>query len=76
MIKDKCKLIDFGLLRILENTNMTKNVGSILFCAPEMLDDNSNYTEKVDVWSLACLFYEVFSDYPLFNGTSYTEVRN
>lgn len=55
---------------------MTKNVGSILFCAPEMLDDNSNYTEKVDVWSLACLFYEVFSENPLFNGTSFNEVRN
>lgn len=26
------------------------------------------YTEKVDIWSLACVFYEVLSGLPLFDG--------
>lgn len=47
---------------------MTKDVGTMLFSAPEMIDNFSNYTDKVDVWSLGCLFYEIFCPDPLFEG--------
>lgn len=47
---------------------MTKDVGTMLFSAPEMIDNFSNYTDKVDVWSLGCLFYEIFNPNPLFEG--------
>lgn len=46
---------------------MTEGVGTILYSAPEIINCDIQYTEKVDIWSLACVFYEVFTFTPLFN---------
>jgi cell cycle related kinase len=38
--------------------------------APEILFGSKNYNEKVDIWSLACIFAELLDMCPLFPGTN------
>jgi len=55
------KLVDFGLSKILGNTETTKDaVGTIAYIAPEILRRRS-YNFKVDVWSLGVLIYHILS---------------
>lgn len=65
-VQNRFKLIDFGLVRIKTGPELTKNVGTGLFQAPEMINDERSYNEKVDIWALACVFYEIFSHSSLF----------
>lgn len=55
------KVADFGLSRIMEtpgkDTKMTMEVGTWHWMAPEVLT-NSDYDEKVDVYSFAMILYE------------------
>jgi serine/threonine protein kinase len=50
---------------------MTMNIGTPYYMAPELLQnsDYGSYTEKVDIWALGLLFYEVFSGQTLFTGS-------
>ncbi len=32
--------------------------------------NDKKYNEKIDIWSLGCLFGEIFNKTPLFKGTS------
>jgi NIMA (never in mitosis gene a)-related kinase len=54
------KLGDFGISRVLENTNdaaMTV-VGTPYYMSPEVCE-NKPYTYKSDVWALGCVLYEL-----------------
>ncbi|CAD8177555.1 unnamed protein product [Paramecium octaurelia] len=73
-VGDIFKLIDFGLVRGSVAENKTQQVGTAIFQAPEILENSNSYTEKVDIWSLACVFYEILSTQPLFNGQTWLEV--
>lgn len=59
------KIADFGLSRCFENVlnneemKLTKNVGTPLYMAPELIDENSNYDLSVDVYSFAFIAYEI-----------------
>ena len=62
---------DFGLSRSSEeNMGMTNGVGSPLYSAPEVFEDNKFYDESVDVYSFGIMMYEIvtglmpFSDLP------------
>jgi len=56
------KLCDFGLTESMERTHITKknNGGSPRYMAPELFDSRSKITEKVDIWSMGCIFTEIF----------------
>lgn len=49
---------------------LTSCVGTRWFRAPELLYGSTNYGVEVDLWSLGCIFAELFSLEPLFPGTS------
>eukprot|EP00928_Gymnodinium_smaydae_P034238 TRINITY_DN24316_c0_g1_i1.p1 TRINITY_DN24316_c0_g1~~TRINITY_DN24316_c0_g1_i1.p1 ORF type:complete len:756 (+),score=70.48 TRINITY_DN24316_c0_g1_i1:59-2326(+) len=55
------KLCDFGLTESMDRTHITKknNGGSPRYMAPELFDMKSKITEKVDIWSMACIFVEI-----------------
>mmetsp|Transcript_66059 Transcript_66059/g.177654 ORF Transcript_66059/g.177654 Transcript_66059/m.177654 type:complete len:732 (-) Transcript_66059:61-2256(-) len=56
------KICDFGLTEPMERTHITKknNGGSPRYMAPELFDNKSKITEKVDIWSMGCIFTEIF----------------
>lgn len=69
--KNILKLSDFGISKIipyLSNNDLaltfTKNVGTFLYMAPEiMIGDNcTEYTVKSDIWSLGLIIYEIFEN--------------
>lgn len=55
------KLCDFGLTESMDRTHITKknNGGSPRYMCPELFDNKSKITEKVDIWSMGCIFIEI-----------------
>lgn len=49
---------------------LTSCVGTRWFRAPELLYGSTSYGMEVDLWSLGCIFAELFSLEPIFPGTS------
>ncbi|GAB4852604.1 Cyclin-dependent kinase F-1 [Ancistrocladus abbreviatus] len=50
--------------------HLTSCVGTRWFRAPELLYGSTDYGIEVDLWSLGCIFAELFRLEPLFPGTS------
>ncbi|TYJ08275.1 hypothetical protein E1A91_A11G063400v1 [Gossypium mustelinum] len=62
------KIADFGLSRSLDPGNYAQTVcGSPLYMAPEVLQFQS-YNEKVDMWSLGAILFELLNGHPPFRG--------
>jgi len=71
------KVCDFGLARYLpqedHQTQLTRQVGSWYFMAPEIFDpDGNHYDVKVDVYSFAMLLYEMIAGSFCFKKDSMT----
>lgn len=64
------KLADFGLARETfdEGGAMTPGVVTLWYRAPEVLLGSSVYTKAIDIWSVGCIFAELLTNKPLFNG--------
>ena len=45
---------------MVSNDNMTSNMGTVAWMAPEMFQ-GGNYTEKVDVYSYGMVLFEIFA---------------
>ncbi len=68
------KIADFGLAKILGQSQSTKTpCGTLFFAAPEILKDES-YEKSVDSWSLGCILYTILCGFPPFNGLNDKEV--
>lgn len=64
------KLADFGLARIYSfQMALTSVVVTLWYRAPEVLLQSS-YATPVDLWSVGCIFAEMFRRKPLFCGSS------
>ncbi|GMS86885.1 hypothetical protein PENTCL1PPCAC_9060, partial [Pristionchus entomophagus] len=64
------KVLDFGLARLFNPSvaeKMTSYVVTRYYRAPE-IDLKLKYTEKVDVWSIGCIFAEIVTGDVLFPG--------
>lgn len=66
------KVADFGLCRSvsLPMRNYTHEVITLWYRPPEILLGQSKYDFSADIWSLGCIFYEVFTGAPLFSGAN------
>ena len=62
IIKNKIKIIDFGISKQLDSykKTITKGIGTLYYMSPEQLK-NEDYNEKVDIWALGCIIYELFT---------------
>ncbi|KAL5703706.1 non-specific serine/threonine protein kinase [Ranunculus cassubicifolius] len=62
------KISDFGLSRRTNPGEYAETVcGSPLYMAPEILEFKS-YNEKVDMWSVGAIIFELLNGYPPFHG--------
>ena len=78
MLKSKVKIIDFGFARYLPDSESASTiVGSPVYMDPGMLEkysklkkrekaNNYSYNEKVDIWSLGIICYEMIIGAPPF----------
>ncbi|CAD8093051.1 unnamed protein product [Paramecium sonneborni] len=72
LVGDQFKLIDFGLVKrtVSDYSNQTIGVGSLFYQAPELIEKNNQYDQKVDIWALACVMYEVLTGESFFTNNS------
>jgi serine/threonine protein kinase len=66
------KLADFGLSRVysIPIRPYTKEVLTLWYRAPEMMLGIGNYAIGLDIWSVGCIFAELYLGKPLFIGDS------
>ncbi|KAJ3440728.1 glycogen synthase kinase-3 alpha [Anaeramoeba flamelloides] len=65
------RVCDFGSAKRLEKG--VKNhfyICSRFYRAPELLFSSTNYTNKIDLWAIGCVFGEMLINRPLFSGQS------
>ena len=70
------KLADFGLARSfgLPLKSYTHEVVTLWYRAPEVMLGAKQYSPAIDMWSLGCVFFELVTGKPLFQGRSEIEV--
>jgi len=70
--KNEIKIGDFGLARIFSNSPnakkiYTNQVVTVCYRAPELLLGETNYSTKIDIWSLGCILLELLTKKTTFN---------
>lgn len=66
------KIADFGLARALgvPVRALTHEVVTLWYRSPEVLMGQPRYALGLDLWSVGCIFAELYSSRPLFDGDS------
>ncbi|XP_064465676.1 cyclin-dependent kinase 1-like [Ornithodoros turicata] len=70
--KGNIKVADFGLARAFCNPIRvyTHEVATLWYRAPEVLLGSPRYSIPIDIWSIGCIFVEMYNKKPLFHGDS------
>ena len=65
-------MADFGLSRVysIPIRPYTKEVLTLWYRSPEMMLGINNYAIGLDIWSIGCIFAELYLGRPLFTGDS------
>ncbi|KIX96611.1 uncharacterized protein Z520_07877 [Fonsecaea multimorphosa CBS 102226] len=69
--RGEIKLADFGMARYTSNPpppKLTQLVVTLWYRAPELLLGAESYDFEIDVWSVGCIFAELVTKEPLFQG--------
>jgi serine/threonine protein kinase len=68
------KIADFGMSRFIPqpaaHARLSPKVMTLWYRAPEMMLGTTTYDMSVDVWSLGCIFAELWTGKPLFRGST------
>lgn len=62
------KICDFGSAKFLNDKLNTPYIVSRYYRAPELILACSDYSEKIDIWAIGCIFAEFMTLVPLFPG--------
>ncbi|KAM3420998.1 hypothetical protein BST61_g1424 [Cercospora zeina] len=69
--RGEIQLADFGMARFVGDpapSNLTQLVVTLWYRAPELLLGTTTYDSAIDIWSLGCIFGELVTRDPLFQG--------
>ncbi|KAL4568522.1 hypothetical protein LXL04_024136 [Taraxacum kok-saghyz] len=70
------KIADFGLANFYNSRNrqpLTSRVVTLWYRAPELLLGSTNYGTYIDMWSVGCVFAELFVGRPILKGRTEVE---
>lgn len=74
------KVTDFGLVKMLKQTDgvtqMGAAVGTAPYMAPEQIVDAADADERVDLWALGCILYEIVAGRRPFQGNDTLDTFN
>lgn len=62
------KLADFGLSKVLWDSNTKTPCGTASYTAPEIVKDEA-YSKSVDMWAIGCVLYTLLCGFPPFYDT-------
>ncbi|CAD8105469.1 unnamed protein product [Paramecium primaurelia] len=69
------KIIDFGVSKIVSSQDLAcTDVGSLLYKAPEILENEDGYTSQCDIFSLGALMYYMMYNKEYINAKSFMEI--
>nr|QBK90143.1 MAG: putative serine/threonine protein kinase [Pithovirus LCPAC102] len=65
------KLCDFGLSKYYSKQD-TNNINAVTawYRAPEIIYGNNKYTDKIDMWSIGCVFFEMIARRALMDSSN------
>ena len=68
--RGELKIADFGMARYTGDPppKLTQLVVTLWYRAPELLLGTDKYGEEIDIWSIGCIFAELLTREPLFQG--------
>jgi serine/threonine protein kinase len=75
--KNVVKLTDFGMARAQESVTLTGSnvfMGTPFYVAPEQADDGRNADVRSDLYSLACVLFEMLTGQVPYDGTNAVDV--
>ncbi len=75
--KNMVKLTDFGMARAQESVTLTGSnvfMGTPFYVAPEQADDSRNADIRSDLYSLACVLFEMLTGQVPYDGTNAVDV--
>ena len=73
---NKLKIGDFGISKILKSTKYaTSQVGTYNYMAPEIIK-GEKYNNKIDIWALGCIIYELCTLNICFDSPSILQLCN
>lgn len=68
------KVADFGLARSVRGDQLfTNKVVTLWYRAPELLLGATSYDASIDMWSIGCVFAELYIGHPIFQGKTELE---
>ena len=67
------KIIDFGASITFKGENLSQELGTIYYIAPEVF--MNNYNEKADIWSCGIILYIMLCGYPPFCGKDENTIK-
>lgn len=58
------KICDFGISKVVspDKTTLTMDIGTTKFMAPEIINEEKNYTEKIDIYSFGVLMFLIICE--------------
>jgi hypothetical protein len=75
--RDRIRICDFGFSRYAtEDSQMTQNLGTPHWMAPEVLARNANYTSKVDVYAYGIVLWELATGLTPYQGMDANAIVN
>lgn len=66
------RICDFGLARLVfpgTTKDLTSEIVTLNYRAPEILLGEAGYTHKIDLWAVGCVFYELVTGKQLFRSS-------
>ncbi|KAI9308753.1 kinase-like domain-containing protein [Cunninghamella echinulata] len=69
------KLADFGLSKVIWDTDTLTPCGTVGYTAPEVVSDQK-YSKSVDMWAIGCVLYTMLCGFPPFYDESIRELTS